>query len=516
MPAAASPRAIAARHPQAADRHLQIAHRAAKAASAVRNEAARVDLRVATLAAASVAPKVPREPIVRRARTSSVVHVPALRMHRRAESVPPVQAARLARAPSIARIASADLIARNVAARHEAASRKAARRVPQAAASAVTSRLATGHLALPGALAATVPERPQDRLDSHKTAPAVLHAMRGVRPAASAAAKDEVPPGRTALSASPRGIVQIVPPADRAALKAVRLPEQVVRVPEQAVRVPEQVVVQVRQQAVRAVSAAPRAAMVSRGRPSAVVNHALRETAPSSGRMLRQRDRPPKRGPGGPYAKPASGDRSERKFTPRPRPEAGTGEGGERESRPFRASGQRPSRPGGFGKSAGRPGSFGKPSYGKSSGYRKPSEDRPPTGGERPAASGDRPERPRPPRPAFGSGAGKPGGFRKPGAPDLRQASSGELGQTSPRRSRQGSHPPHKQRHARARRRRKARTEPGGSSPARKRRLQIRRLQARWSKRPVGNHPPASARQSASRVVRGTKARCPLHDRRSS
>jgi hypothetical protein len=132
--------------------------------------------------------------------------------------------------------------------------------------------------------------------------------------------------------------------------------------------------------------------------------------------------RPPKRGPGGPYAKSGSGDRSERRFTPRPRPEAGTGEGGERESRPFRASGQRPGRPGGFGKSAGRPGSFGKPGYGKSSGYRKPSGDRPTTGAERPTASGgrpptsgDRPERPRSPRPAFGSGAGKPGGFRKSG-----------------------------------------------------------------------------------------------------
>ena len=64
-----------------------------------------------------------------------------------------------------------------------------------------------------------------------KTVPAVPRAMRGVRPAASPAAKDEVPPGQTVPSASPRGIlvqiaVQIVPPADRAALKAVRLPEQ--------------------------------------------------------------------------------------------------------------------------------------------------------------------------------------------------------------------------------------------------------------------------------------------------
>ena len=44
VPAAASPRAIAARHPQVGDRHRQIGPRAAKAASVVRNEAARVDL----------------------------------------------------------------------------------------------------------------------------------------------------------------------------------------------------------------------------------------------------------------------------------------------------------------------------------------------------------------------------------------------------------------------------------------------------------------------------------------
>ncbi len=86
------------------------------------------------------------------------------------------------------------------------------------------------------------------------------------------------------------GSVQIVPPADRAALKAVRLPQQAVR-PQ---RRPGQ-------QAVQVVSAAPRAAMVSHGRPSAVVNRALRETAPSSGRMLRQGTVRPERPPGGPY-----------------------------------------------------------------------------------------------------------------------------------------------------------------------------------------------------------------------
>ena len=143
-------------------------------------------------------------------------------------------------------------------------------------------------------------------------------------------------------------------------------------------------------------------------------------------------DRPPRRGSAAGFARPDRGDRPERKFTPRPRPEgsvpAARPEGGERESRPFRATGQRPGRPDGFSKSAGRPGSFrkpafGKPSFGKPGGFRKPPSDRP-------AAGGDGSDRPRPPRPAFGSaersrpagrdaasGPRKPGGFRKPGAP---------------------------------------------------------------------------------------------------
>ncbi len=149
-------------------------------------------------------------------------------------------------------------------------------------------------------------------------------------------------------------------------------------------------------------------------------------------------DRPPRRGPGGGFAKPGGGDRPQRTFTPRPRPEgtvpAARPEGGERESRPFRPAGQRPSRPGGFSKpAAGRPGSFrkpafGKPSFGKPGGFRKPAGDRPAAGGD----SSNSSARPRPPRPAFGagerpprpaagrdaaSGPRKPGGFRKPGAP---------------------------------------------------------------------------------------------------
>ena len=151
-------------------------------------------------------------------------------------------------------------------------------------------------------------------------------------------------------------------------------------------------------------------------------------------------DRPPRRGPAGSYGKPA-GDRGPRKFPPRPRPDAGTSErpeAGKREARPFRPAGERPGRPGGFSKPAGRAGggkpafgkrTFGKPSFGKPGGYRKPAGDRPE--GDRPARPRpdrpDRPrpdrfraegaERPRPPRPAFGSGPRKPGGFRKPGAP---------------------------------------------------------------------------------------------------
>jgi 23S rRNA pseudouridine2605 synthase len=153
-------------------------------------------------------------------------------------------------------------------------------------------------------------------------------------------------------------------------------------------------------------------------------------------------DRPPRRGPAGSFGKSGGSDRPPRPFTPRPRPVAGSAEskpeGAAGESRPFRAAGQRPSRPGGFSKPTGRPGTFrkpsfgkrafGKPSFGKPGAYRKPAGDRPASGGD----AADRPRSPRPPsRPAFGagerpprpagrdaaSGARKPGGFRKPGAP---------------------------------------------------------------------------------------------------
>ena len=132
-------------------------------------------------------------------------------------------------------------------------------------------------------------------------------------------------------------------------------------------------------------------------------------------------DRPPGRGPTRSFGKSASGDRPQRNFTPRPRPEGGgtctRPEGGERESRPFRPAGQRPSRPGGFSKPAGRSGSFrkpafgkpgtGKPSFSKPGGYRKPAADQ--------LAAGE--DSGRPPRSSFASGPRKPSGFRKPGAP---------------------------------------------------------------------------------------------------
>jgi 23S rRNA pseudouridine2605 synthase len=132
-------------------------------------------------------------------------------------------------------------------------------------------------------------------------------------------------------------------------------------------------------------------------------------------------DRPPGRGPARSFGKSASGDRPQRDFTPRPRPEGGgpatRPEGGDRESRPIRPAGQRPGRPGGFSKPAGRSGSFrkpafgkpgtGRPSFSKPGGYRKPEGDQPAAGED----SG------RPPRSSFASGPRKAGGFRKPGAP---------------------------------------------------------------------------------------------------
>jgi hypothetical protein len=119
-------------------------------------------------------------------------------------------------------------------------------------------------------------------------------------------------------------------------------------------------------------------------------------------------DRPARRGPAGSFGKSGGSDRPPRKFTPRPRPESGAPAGSERESRPFRPAGQRATRPGGFSKPA-----FGKRSFDKPGGYRKPAGDRPAAAGEGLAAGGDRPDRSRPPRPAFGSGPRKPGGFRK-------------------------------------------------------------------------------------------------------
>lgn len=138
-------------------------------------------------------------------------------------------------------------------------------------------------------------------------------------------------------------------------------------------------------------------------------------------------DRRPERS-SAPGSIPPGGERPERAFTPRPRPSGpGRPQGGERGGRPFRAGGQRPGRPGGFSKPGARPGPFGKSgSFGKPS-FAKPRFSKP--SGDRPAAGGDRPDRPRSPRPAFGSGqrpprpaggdaaAGprKPGGFRKTG-----------------------------------------------------------------------------------------------------
>ena len=505
------------RHPQVADRHRQIGPRAAKAASVVRNEAAtrgpaRDDSRGSYRRpeGAEGTDRPPRPNFERRARPGFANASES--RERPARSGGPSRPRTFDRPNRFARPIARALIARNVAARHEAVSRKAVRHVPQAATSAVTSRLATARLALPTARGASVPERPQDRRDSRKTAPAVPRAMRSVR-AASPAAKDEAPPGRTALSASRRGIlvqiaVQIVPPADPAALKVVRPAQQAVRLPQRAVQGPEQAVVQVRQ-GVQVVSAAPRAAMVSHGRPSAVVNHAHRETAPSSGPYASAGDRPPGRGPGGPYAKVRQ-RRSLRAQLHPPPPARGRyrSEGGERESRPFRPAGQRPGRPGGFSKSAGRPGSFGKPGYGKSSGYRKPSGDRSPAGGDRPTASGgrppasgDRPERPRPLAPhsvqaranlaASGSQALPPAQRRI--APPKRQVpeSRGVPGASAMRAQAD-----------RVARPQRAASNQAASSPV--------------ESVPVGNHPEASARRGANRVVRGTKARCPLHDRRSS
>ena len=144
-------------------------------------------------------------------------------------------------------------------------------------------------------------------------------------------------------------------------------------------------------------------------------------------------DRPQARPAASRDVPPAGTSRPERTFTPRPRPSGpGRPQGGERPARPFRPGGQRPARLGGSSKPGTRPGSFSKPgSFGKPR-FSKPS-------GDRPAAAGERPERPRPPRPAFGSGerprrpegrgdgpvAGrdaasdprKPGGFRKTGGP---------------------------------------------------------------------------------------------------
>ncbi len=363
-------------------------------------------------AAATVAPQVPKEPIVRRARTSSVALVPAVQIHRRAGSVPPVQADHLARAPSIARIASTGLIARNVAARHEAASIKAVRRAPQAAATAVTSRLATARLALPGARgvrpgAAAGPQRFSQDRPGRPPRDAGRPARSFTGGEGRGASRPDRPFGKPRgdrpyrPTGGPRRFEGRPPAAGRPGAGAGRRPGPTTGRPGGFSRPPRR---------------------DGESRPP----FRSGESRPQGDRPFKRPyssagNRPPGRGPARSFGKSAGGDRPQRNFTPRPRPEGGDPatrpEGGERESRPFRPAGQRPSRPGGFSKPAGRSGSFRKPAFGKPGtgkpGFSKPGGYRKPAAGQSPAGE----DSGRPPRSSFASGPRKPGGFRKPGAP---------------------------------------------------------------------------------------------------
>ena len=327
------------------------------------------------------------------------------------------------------------------------------------------------------------------------------------------AAKDEVPPGQTVPSASPRGIlvqiaVQIVPPADRAALKAGHLPEQVVRLPQQAVRVPEQAVVQVRrqvvqvqQQAVRAVSAVPRAAMVSHGHPSAVVNHALRETAPTSGRMLRQQAVRRKEAPVALTRSPAAATAPSATSPPAPGPRLVQAKVASANHAPSALPVSVPAVPADLANLPVVPAA----SVSRVMANRVAIASLLETG-QQPVANAQQP-------------AATVRSDRAHLAPHsvlarANLAASGSL-----------ALPPAQRRIAPPKRRvPESHGVPGASAMRAPADLVVRPQKAASNQAasspvesvPVGNHPEASARQSANRVVRGTKARCPLHDRRSS
>jgi hypothetical protein len=267
-PAAASPRAIA-------EDRLTIAHRAARAASAVRN-AAMLQC-VAASAAQKEVPKAQREAAAHRGQISSAALVPLLQVEQKGQSAPHVRVARRAPPVRVVRLVPIVPTASPVqivqiaqpVPNAVAASAKAVRRVPETAASGPKSRfqaspLAPAHRgpAKARSARASVQQRAPDRNlahhDSARVAPRVRRATASARNVVLVAvAKCEVPLGPTAPSASRKAIV---PQAARAVLTDVQVPGRA-----------------------QVVSAVRRAAMVSRAHPSEEGSRDRKATAPSSG-----------------------------------------------------------------------------------------------------------------------------------------------------------------------------------------------------------------------------------------
>ena len=233
-----------------AGRPLQIAHRAAKAASAVPSGA--VLQSVAASAVLKEVPEAQREPALRRGQTLSGAPAPASQLRRTGES------AQRGPAVPIARSALSAPIVPQVAARSEEASAKADRHVPVVAASHPKSRFRASPLATARPAPAKVVRiarafarqlaqghRNPDHRDSARTVPAVPRAMASGRSAALAVAK--AVPSASPLATGRPAVVKAVPTAPSVSRRGI-----------------------VRQ----AASAVPRVAMVSHARHFVVVNRA--------------------------------------------------------------------------------------------------------------------------------------------------------------------------------------------------------------------------------------------------
>ena len=256
-----------------------------------------------------------------------------------------------------------------------------------------------------------------------------------------------------------------------------------------------------RQQAVQVVSAVPRAAMVSRGRPSAVVNHAHRETAPSSGRMLRQRAVRRKEVPVALTLSPPAATAPSASSPPAPGPRLARAKVASANHAPSALPVSVPAVPADSANLPVVPAASVSRAMANRVAIASLLEN-----GHQPVAT-----------------AQQPAATVRNGLAHL--APHSVLARANLAASGSPALPPAQRRIAPPKRRvPESHGVPGASAMRAPADLVARPQKAASNQAasspvesvPVGNHPEASARQSANRVVRGTKARCPLHDRRSS